>query len=112
MRKCCLSRVRKEKTNRELGTVALIAATSTLSGGRATGVVTVRWVWQLLNTDLRELGKPKSEVPSLESSKKEGKLGETGEFGAEASKGMLDLLVSLGLLGTLAAPIRHLQKRT
>ncbi len=103
--KCCLSRVRKEKTNRELGTVAPIAATSTLSSGRATGVVTVRRVWQLLNTDIRELGKPEIEVPALESSKKEGKLGETAEFGAEASKGMLELLVGLGLLGTPAAPI-------
>ncbi len=45
---------------------------------------TVKQVWQLLNTDIRELAKSKSEVPALERSQKEGKLGETVEFGAEA----------------------------
>ncbi len=66
---------------------------------------TVKQVWHLLNTDIRELAKSKSEVPALERSKKEGKLGETVEFGAEASKAMLELSVGLGLLGTPAAPL-------
>ncbi len=61
--------------------------------------------WQSLNTDIPDLGKPKIEVPTLESSKKEGNQGETVEFGAEASKAMLELSVGLGLLGTPAAPL-------
>jgi hypothetical protein len=68
-------------------------------------VKTVKQVWQLLNTDRRKLAKSKSEVPALERSQKEGKLGETVEFGAEASKAMLELSVGLGLLGTPAAPL-------
>ena len=66
---------------------------------------TVKQVWQLLNTDIGELAKSKSELPALERSKKEGKLGETVEFGAEASKAMLELSIGLGLLGTPAAPL-------
>jgi len=68
-------------------------------------VKTVKQVWQLLNTDITKLAKSKSEVSALERSKKERKLGETVEFGAEASKAMLELSVGLGLLGTPAAPL-------
>jgi uncharacterized protein YjbI with pentapeptide repeats len=68
-------------------------------------VKTVKQVWQLLNTDILKLAKSKSEVPALERPKKEEKLGETVQFGAEASKAMLELSVGLGLLGTPAAPL-------
>ncbi len=66
---------------------------------------TVKQFWQLLNPDILKLAKSKSGVPALEHSKKEEKLGETVEFGAEASKAMLELSVGLGLLGTPAAPL-------
>ncbi|MEQ8999740.1 MAG: pentapeptide repeat-containing protein [Coleofasciculus sp. B1-GNL1-01] len=46
-------------------------------------------VWQLLNTDIRDLGKP----------------GEIAETGAEVSKAGLELAIALGLLGTPAAPV-------
>ena len=46
-------------------------------------------VWQLLNTDIRDLGKP----------------GEITEAGAEVSKAGLELAIALGLLGTPAAPV-------
>ncbi|MEQ8466076.1 pentapeptide repeat-containing protein [Coleofasciculus sp. E1-EBD-02] len=46
-------------------------------------------VWQLLNTDIRDLGKP----------------GEIAEAGAEVSKAGLELAIALGLLGTPAAPV-------
>ncbi|MEQ9548251.1 MAG: hypothetical protein RIM23_01335 [Coleofasciculus sp. G3-WIS-01] len=45
--------------------------------------------WKLLNTDVRELGKP----------------GEIAEAGAEVSKAGLELAIALGLLGTPAAPV-------
>ena len=46
-------------------------------------------LWKLLNTDIRELGKP----------------GEIAEAGAEVSKASLELAIALGLLGTPAAPV-------
>lgn len=49
----------------------------------------IKQVWQLLNTDIRELGKP----------------GEIAEAGAEVSKAGLELAIALGLLGTPAAPV-------
>ncbi|MEQ9371238.1 MAG: pentapeptide repeat-containing protein [Coleofasciculus chthonoplastes F3-SA18-01] len=53
----------------------------------------IKQVWQLLNTllntDIRELGKP----------------GEIAEAGAEVSKAGLELAIALGLLGTPAAPL-------
>ncbi|MEQ9484266.1 pentapeptide repeat-containing protein [Coleofasciculus sp. F4-SAH-05] len=49
----------------------------------------IKQVWQLLNTDIRELGKP----------------GEIAEAGAEVSKAGLELAIALGLLGTPAAPM-------
>ncbi|NEO31409.1 MAG: hypothetical protein F6K36_13435 [Symploca sp. SIO3C6] len=49
----------------------------------------VKRVWQLLNTDIRELGTP----------------GERVEAGAEVSKASLELMIHLGLLGTPLAPV-------
>ncbi|MEQ8385958.1 MAG: pentapeptide repeat-containing protein [Coleofasciculus sp. A1-SPW-01] len=49
----------------------------------------IKQVWQLLKTDIRELGKP----------------GEIAEAGAEVSKAGLELAIALGLLGTPAAPV-------
>ncbi|MEQ9624124.1 pentapeptide repeat-containing protein [Coleofasciculus chthonoplastes] len=53
----------------------------------------IKQVWQLLNTllntDIRDLGKP----------------GEIAEAGAEVSKAGLELAIALGLLGTPAAPM-------
>jgi hypothetical protein len=49
----------------------------------------IKQVWQLLTTDIRELGKP----------------GEIAEAGAEVSKAGLELAIALGLLGTPAAPL-------
>jgi len=49
----------------------------------------IKQVWQLLNTDIRDLGKP----------------GEIAEAGAEVSKAGLEFFLALGLLGTPAAPV-------
>ncbi|MFP5271521.1 NACHT domain-containing protein [Coleofasciculus sp.] len=49
----------------------------------------IKQVWQLLNTDIRELGKP----------------GEIAEAGAEVSKAGLELAIALGLFATPAAPV-------